>query len=78
MKPLREISPMIRAPEIASVVMIQKIAYVYDQRGNILFLLPCDAILGYTGTSVTIRQAAHAFTYNNMGTQTTMQTIRSH
>jgi hypothetical protein len=69
---------MIRAPEIASVTMIQKIAYAYDQRGNILFLLPCDGILGYTGTSVTIRQGAHALTYNNMGSQTTMQTIRNH
>lgn len=69
---------MIRAPEIASATMIQKVAYVYDHKGNMLFLLPCDAILGYTGTSITVRLAAHALTYNNMGAQQAIATIRNH
>jgi hypothetical protein len=79
-KTLREIAPnrsvAMRAPDIASVMMIHKVAYVYDQRGDILFLMPCDALLGYTGGTVTVRQGSHALTYNNMGSQTLIQTIR--
>jgi hypothetical protein len=73
-KQLREIAPM-RAPEIASAVMIGKVVYVYDHRSNILFIMPCDALLGYTATTLTVRLAAHALTYNNMGTQIGLQTI---
>lgn len=67
---------MIRAPEIASAVAIGKTIYVYDNRNNILFILTADALLGYTSTTVTVRLGAHALTYNNMGTQTMLQTIR--
>lgn len=67
---------MIRAPEIASAVMIGKVVYAYDQRGNILFILPCDGLLGYTGRTITVRLAQHALTYNNMGSQINLQTIR--
>ena len=74
-KDLRE---MIRAPEIGSAVMISKMLYVKDRQGNILFLLPCDDLLGYTPTSITVRVAAHALTYNNMGSQTNIETIRNH
>lgn len=66
---------MIRAPEITNAVMIGKTAYVYNG-SNILFLLPCDKIMGYTGTAITIRLAKHSITYNNMGMQTTVQTLR--
>ena len=67
---------MIKAPEIASAVAIGKVTYVYDHQGNILFLMPSDGLLGYTPTTVTVRQGSHALTYNNMGSQTLMQTIR--
>jgi hypothetical protein len=74
-KHLREITAM-RAPEISSAVWINKLVYVKDNRDNILFLLPADKLLGYTSTSVTIKQGTYALTYNNMGTQVSLQTIR--
>jgi len=65
-----------RAPEIASAVMIGKTVYVYDSRGNILFIVTANGLLGYTATTLTIRLAHHALTYNNMGAQINIQTIR--
>jgi hypothetical protein len=76
MKHLREIAPMIRAPEIASAVAIGKTIYVYDVRGNILFILNADNLLNYTGTTITVRLGQYALTYNNTGTQINLQTIR--
>jgi hypothetical protein len=74
-KHLREITNM-KAPEIANAVPIGKTVYVYDNRGNILFIISADALLGYTGSSLTVRLGSYALTYNNMGTQTTIQTLR--
>jgi hypothetical protein len=67
---------MIRAPEIASAVMIGKVVYAYDHRGNVLYILTADGLLGYTATTLTVRLGSHALTYNNMGTQISIQTIR--
>jgi len=67
-----------RAPEIASAVYTKanKTIYVYDARGNILFILTADDLLGYTQSTLTARLGHHALTYNNMGTQINIQTIR--
>lgn len=80
MKTLREITHgkvnAMRAPEIATAYSIGKTIYVKDKQGNILFILTADQLMGYTSTTVTIRLGNHALTYNNMGTQQTIQTIR--
>ena len=67
-----------RAPEIASAIFTanSKVVYVYDARGNILFIQTADALLGYTATTLTVRLGHHALTYNNTGTQINLQTIR--
>jgi len=65
-----------RAPDIDTVLTMGKVVYVKDRQGNILFILNADALLGYTPSSVTVRVNHHALTYNNMGSQTQIATIR--
>lgn len=74
MKTLREIS-MIRAPQITNAIMNNKVCYVYSGE-NILFILNCDGLLGFTGSSITVRQGHHAISYDNIGVQRSIATIR--
>lgn len=62
--------------QIASVITIGKVVYVQDHHGGILFLITCDGLLGYTPTSVTVRLKSDAVTYDNLGRQQNIQTLR--
>ena len=67
---------MIKAPEIAIATMLGKTIYVKDKQGNILFILTADQLLGYTATTITVRLGSYSQTYNNMGSQINLQTLR--
>jgi hypothetical protein len=73
-KNLREIVNM-KAPDIAVATQWGKTVYVKDSKGNILFILVADELLSYTGQTITIRLGTYAMTYNNAGSQISIQTL---
>ena len=59
---------------IGSVIQKGKWIYVYDEKGHQLFdklvgNKPCDGLVGYTSTTVSIRKGDWIFTYNEKGRQ---------
>jgi hypothetical protein len=59
---------------IASVSEKSGYVFVYDERGRQLCAVPKgtgarDGLVGYTGTSFSVRRGSYIFTYNEKGKQ---------
>lgn len=52
---------------IGSAMQKDSYIYVYDERGNTLYTKPGDALVGYTGSTVTIRIGSYLYTYDERG-----------
>jgi hypothetical protein len=59
-----------------NISALGKVCYVYDDRNNVLLLMNCDQLLGYTPSNVTVRIGANALTYDINGRQLNLVTLR--
>lgn len=52
---------------IGSAVEKGSTVYVYNEKGNTLYTKSADQLLGFTGTTVTVRKGRTAYTYDERG-----------
>jgi hypothetical protein len=57
---------------IASAVQIGTFVYLFDEHGGPLAVIPSgegpdDGLIGFTGSTVSIRRGSFAYTYNERG-----------
>jgi hypothetical protein len=66
---------------IANAIQRANAVFVYNERGQTLFVKsvgsqPNNGLLGYTGSTVSIRQAGAVFTYDEKGRTLNVQSVR--
>jgi hypothetical protein len=61
---------------IASALQRGNVIYAYDEKGRQIFAKPGDALVGYTGSSVSIRKGNTVYTYNERGGQIMAKSVR--
>jgi hypothetical protein len=54
---------------IGSALQKGSYVYAYDEKGHQLFSVHADQLLGFTGSTVTVKKGSYAYTYDEKGHQ---------